>query len=107
MTTKTPVQELNDVSNYRQIKVKYLGATNTRGSRICIYEPKRYNNDTTQRVYLSYNYALGCIQRQTYNYLIDKGFNIVAKASELENYIFLADNWADEFRELKTGLIRE
>tara|TARA_R110002167_G_scaffold9365_1_gene42761 strand:- start:619 stop:1200 length:582 start_codon:yes stop_codon:yes gene_type:complete len=103
----TPVQELNDVSNYRQIKVKYLGATDMRGSRVCIYEPKRYNDDTTKRVYLSYDYSVGCTQQQAYNYLISKGFNIVAKASELENYIFLADNWADEFRELKTGLIRK
>ena len=39
--------------------------------------------------------------------MIDKGFNIVAKASEFENYIFFADNWAEDFRELKTGLIRQ
>ena len=104
---EAPAQELNDVSNYRQIKVKYIGPTNTRGSRVCIYEPKRYNNDKTEKVYLSYDYSTGCIQQQAYNYLVSKGFKIVAKASELENYIFLADNWADEFRELKTGLIRE
>lgn len=102
-----PAQKLESVSNYRQIKIKYISPTNTRGSRVCIYEPKRYNNDKTEKVFLSYDYSIGCIQQQALNYLVSKGFNIVAKASELENYIFLADNWADEFRELKTGLIRE
>jgi len=97
---------LNEINNYRQIKIKFVSPTNSRGSRLCIYEPKRYNDDTTQRVYLSYDYSIGCIQEQAYKYLLDKGFNIVAKASEFKNYIFFADNWADEFRELKTGNIR-
>ena len=107
MTTKTQTQKtLNAISQYRQIKIKFVSPTNSRGSRLCIYEPKRYNTDTTQRVYLSYDYAIGCIQQQAFQYLQQKGFNIVAKASEFENYIFFADNWADEFRELKTGKIR-
>ena len=98
---------LLEVKNYRQIKIKYISPTNHRGSRICIYEPKRYNTDKTETVYLSYDYSIGCIQEQAYKYLIDKGFNIVAKASEFENYIFFADNWAEDFRELKTGKIRQ
>jgi len=107
MTTKTQTQKtLNEVSNYRQIKIKYISPTNSRGSRLCIYEPKRYNTDKTEKVYLSYDYSIGCIQEQSFQYLTEKGFNIVAKASEFENYIFFADNWADEFRELKTGKIR-
>jgi hypothetical protein len=101
------MKTLNEISNYRQIKIKYIGCTEIRGSRVCIYEPKRYNNDTTQRVYLPYDHSIGCIQAQAYNYLIEKGFNIIAKASEFENYIFFADNWAEDFRELKTGKIRQ
>jgi|TARA_R110000824_G_scaffold132050_1_gene294332 hypothetical protein len=108
MKTKTQTQKtLNQISNYRQIKIKYIGCTNIRGSRLCIYEPKRYNDDTTQRVYLPYSSRIGCIQEQAFQYLQEKGFNIIAKASEFENYIFFADNWADEFRELKTGKIRK
>ena len=107
MTTKTQTHKtLNQISNYRQIKIKYISPTNFRGSRLCIYEPKRYNTDKTEKVYLSYNYSIGCIQEQSFQYLIEKGFNIIAKASEFENYIFFADNWADEFREIKTGKIR-
>ena len=103
---ETTQKTLNEVSNYRQIKIKYISPTNFRGSRLCIYEPKRYNADKTKKVYLSYDYSIGCIQEQAFKYLQEKGFKIVAKASEFENYIFFADNWADEFRELKTGKIR-
>tara|TARA_R110002050_G_scaffold279290_1_gene425796 strand:- start:176 stop:484 length:309 start_codon:yes stop_codon:yes gene_type:complete len=98
--------DLNNIPNLRQIKVKYISPTNFRGSRVCIYEPKRYNNDKTKRVYLSYDYAIGNIQEQAYNYLTDKGFNVVSKASEFENYILFVDNWAEDFIELDTGLIR-
>lgn len=104
---ETTQKTLNEVSNYRQIKIKYISPTNFRGSRLCIYEPKRYNADKTKRVYLSYDYAIGCIQEQAFKYLTDKGFKIVAKASEFENYIFFADNWADEFIEIDSGLIRK
>ena len=103
MTTKT----LQDLNNYRQLKIKYISPTNSRGSRLCIYEPKRYNTDKTKRVYLSYDYAIGCIQQQAFKYLTDRGFNIVSKASEFENYILFADNWADEFIEIDTGLKRK
>jgi predicted small secreted protein len=106
MKTKTQKQTLNEIRNYRQIKVKYIPCTNITGSRICIYEPKRYNDDKTIRVYQSYSSRIGCIQEQAFQYLKEKGFNIIAKASEFENYVFLCDNWADEFRELKTGKIR-
>tara|TARA_R110001606_G_scaffold243315_1_gene391127 strand:- start:1052 stop:1375 length:324 start_codon:yes stop_codon:yes gene_type:complete len=106
MIAKTK-KTLNEVSNYRQLKIKYISPTNFRGSRLCIYEPKRYNTDKTEKVYLSYDYSIGCIQEQAFQYLIEKGFKIVAKASEFENYIFFADNWADEFIELKSGLIRK
>tara|TARA_R100000963_G_C4557070_1_gene47500 strand:+ start:190 stop:495 length:306 start_codon:yes stop_codon:yes gene_type:complete len=99
--------KLNDIKNYRQIKIKYLGPTTHNGSKLCIYEPKRYNKDITKRVYLPYDHSIGCIQEQAYKYLIDKGFNIVSKASEFENYIFLADNWADDFIEIDSGLIRK
>ena len=90
------------INNFRQIKVKYISPTNSRGSRVCIYEPRRYGRDKTQRVYLSYDYKIGCIQEQAKVYLEDKGFNIIGRASELENYIFFCDNWADNFIELNS-----
>ena len=100
------MENINDIPNLRQIKVKYISPTDHKGSRVCIYEPKRYNSDKTKRVYLSYNYAIGNIQDQAYQYLIDKGFNVVSRASEFENYILFVDNWADDFIEIDSGLIR-
>ena len=90
------------INNFRQIKVKYISPTNSRGSRVCIYEPKRYGRDKTQRVYLSYNYEIGCIQEQAKVYLEERGFNIIGRASELENYIFFCDNWGEKFIELNS-----
>lgn len=89
------------VENYRQIKVKYMGPTNSRGARICIYEPARYNDETTKRIYLGYDYSVGCIQEQALAHLKSIGFNIVGRASEFANYIFFTDNWADDYVELK------
>ena len=62
------------LDNYRQIKVKYMGPTNYRGSRICIYEPARYNDETTIRVFEPYDYSIGDVQEQAYQHLINKGF---------------------------------
>lgn len=90
-----------EAPNYRQIKVKYLAPTNHNGSRIKIYEPKRYNNDKTQGKIFSYCYKTGDVQEQAFNILKNNGFNIVCKASEFENYIFLCDNWADDFKQIK------
>ena len=91
----------HEIPNLRQIKVKYIPPTNYRGSRVCIYEPRRYNNDKTNRVYLCYDYEVGCIQQQAINYLTERGFNIVSRASELENYMLYADNWGENFIEIK------
>ena len=34
---------------------------------------------------------------QAYNILINNGFNVICRASEQDNYIFLCDNWSNEF----------
>ena len=88
------------VPNYRQIKVKYLPATNSSGSRIKIYEPKRYNEDKTTSKTFSYSYVFGDIMEQAYSILTKNGFKVIARASEFENYIFLCDNWGDDFNKI-------
>ena len=93
--------KLSNIENLRQIKVKVLGPTNNRGTRVCIYEPKRGQYEKTKRVYLPYCYRLGNSQEQALEYLLEKGFNVVSRASELENYIFFCDNWGKDFIELK------
>jgi len=86
-----------EIKNLRQIKVKYLAPTNYSGSRIKIYEPKRYNDDKVESKIYSYCYETGDVMEQAYNILITNGFNVICRASEQENYIFLCDNWSDEF----------
>ena len=88
------------VPNYRQIKVKYIGATNYRCSRVCIFEPKRFNDDKTQRKYFSYSYKYGDIMEQAFQTLKENNFNIVGRCSDLDGYTFLCDNWCDEFFEI-------
>ena len=89
------------IPNYRQIKVSFIGPTNTLGSRIVIFESKRYNDDKTHRKVFSYDYAIGDTMEQAYQILTRNGFNVVARASEFENYIFLCDNWGDSFINIK------
>ncbi len=90
--------EAYQVQNLRQIKVKYISPTNNRGARVKIYEPKRYNNDSTQSKTFSYSYKYGDIQKQAYKILISSGWNVICSASEAKEYIFLCDNWAEDFK---------
>jgi len=87
--------------NYRQIKVSFLGPTNYRGSRIKIYESKRYNDDKTQTKIFSYDYKIGDVLEQATQILTNNGFNIICRASEFNYYILLCDNWGDDFKEIK------
>jgi hypothetical protein len=95
------MQNITEIKNYRQFKVKYLGATSRRGSRVKIYEPKRYNDDKVQSVTLPYDYEISDICQQAINWLNENGFTkIVARCSEFENYILLVDSWGEDYKTL-------
>ena len=91
----------NEVNNYRKIKFKYTPPTNHRGARISVYESARWNGDKTKRIYLSseneYNLAPA---EQVFNYLKDKGFNIIGKGYENEYGLFFVDNWGEDYIEV-------
>lgn len=87
--------------NLRIIKVKFVGASNNRGERICIEEPKRFNDDKPARKYFGYSYEHDNVQGQAAEILQRNGWNIVARASDTEAYYFLCDNWAEDFKEVK------
>ena len=92
------------LQNLRQIKVKYISPTNFRGSRVCIYEPKRYNNDKTKRIYLSYDYAIGNGTEQAIQYLQSKGINLLGKSNVKGETILFSDSWQkgnDDFITIK------
>jgi hypothetical protein len=88
------------VQNLRQVKVKYISPTNNKGSRVKIYEPKRYNNDSTQSKTFSYSYKYGDIEEQAFEILKSNGWNVICSASEANEYIFLCDNWGEDFKEI-------
>ena len=93
--------EIQEIQNYRKFNISYLSPTDYRGARVKISEPKRYNNDKTVSVILSYCYETGDIAKQALDYLLDLGFNPVARCSEYKYYTILCDNWANEFITLK------
>ena len=86
--------------NYRQIKVTFVGPTNTRGSRIKIYEPIRYSDEKVKSKIFSYDYSIGNVEDQAFKILSENGFNIVGRASDLDNYIFLCNNWGEDFKQV-------
>ena len=86
------------LQNLRQIKVKFISPTNFRGARVKIYEPKRYNADSAQSKIFSYSYADGDIHEQAYKILTSNGWNVICSASETKEYIFLCDNWGEDFK---------
>ena len=88
------------VQNLRQIKVKFISPTNLRGARVKIYEPKRYKDDSTQSKTFSYSYDYGDIHEQAYKILISNGWNVICSASEVNEYIFLCDNWGEDFKSI-------
>ena len=93
--------ELHSIRNYRQIKVKFLGPTNTRGARVKIYEPKRWNSDKVKAVTLSYDYEIGCIAEQCVKHLQKIGMDRIAgRCSDTKSYTFLIDSWGEDFVEL-------
>lgn len=91
-----------EIANYRMIKVSYVGPTNSRGSRVKIWESPRYNDDKQHTRVLSYDYATGDVLQQAVDTLEANGFKIIARASERDNYVLLCDNWGDEFIEIES-----
>ena len=94
------MKAIHEIQNLRIIKVSYLGATNTRGSRIKISETKRYNDDKTESKIFGYNYAIGNVEAQALEILQRNGFNVVCRAFDVDGYILLCNNWGDDFKKV-------
>jgi len=96
-------EEFYKKPNLRQIKVKYLSATTYRGARVKIYEPKRFSSRKVESKIFSYCYKhdTGGIYQQAYDILMKNGFNVICRASEQDDVIFLCDNWNENFINIK------
>ena len=90
-------KKIIDVPNYRNINAYYVSPTNTRGGRICIEEKNTYSGNKTTRKYFSYCYKTGDVQRQGFNILQAGGFNVMARSGDVNKYIFLVDNWGEDY----------
>ena len=90
-----------EVPNFRVIRVSFLGATNNSGSRIKLSEVKRYNDDKTKSKIFSYDYRIGDTMEQAFEILVRNGWNIVCRASDNDAYMFLCDNWAEDFKKIE------
>lgn len=84
---------ITEIKNLRRINVRYIPPTNNRGSRVKIFENKRYDDDKTKSKTFSYSYDFGNIELQAYNILINNGWHIVARCQEYGSYSFLCDDW--------------
>lgn len=76
------------MKNYHVIKVKYMGPTNFKGSRI------RLTSDRfKQSVTIPYNYDFSTSYEMAECWLMEKGFNIVGLAETIEGYIIITDTF--------------
>ena len=82
--------------HYRGIKVKYLGPTNTKGSRVKLID-ERFNQSKT----IGYSSNGGDTLDQAHYYLSNNGFRIVGHAEMESYYLVLCDNWGAECVKLK------
>ncbi len=76
------------MKNYQGLEIKYLGATNNRGSRIKIIDLRFKNCSIT----LSKNYSLN-YNEQINNYLTKIGFNIIGQIELKNNDLIIVDNF--------------
>ncbi len=70
------------MKNYNIIKIKYLPATNTRGSRVQLINERLQEKKT-----IPYNHIYNNAQDIAQNYLVQKGFHVIGQDV---NYIILA-----------------
>lgn len=79
------------MQNLRCIQVKYLGPTNTRGSRVKITENRLGSNDS---ITLPYDYKIGDDIQQAQKYLESRGINCLGY-TELNDTlaIIVSDSW--------------
>ena len=98
MKISKTAKNVNDISNLRQIRFKFGGQHN---NKIIVHEPNRYNRDVTKRVHLSTSSMTNDLAYHMYELMTSRGWNVVCRANEANEYIFLCNNWGpDEFLEI-------
>lgn len=75
---------MKNLNNYHVLKVTFLGATDTKGSRIKI-QSERFEESKT----ISYNYEYNNTFEGAQNYLESKGFDLIGKAEGKDCYYII------------------
>jgi hypothetical protein len=86
-----------EITNTRSIFIKYLGPTNTKGSRIKLIDKYRNNESKT----FSYSYEYANVIEQAINILENNGAKIICRSSIKDYYIINIENWGEEFLNIK------
>jgi len=79
---------MSEKINFHGLEIKYLGPTNTRGTRIKIISHRFKEN-----IIISYNYSLNCIADMAIDYLQKQGFKIVGQAETKEGYMIITNTF--------------
>lgn len=84
------------MKHYRAFKIKYLGATNYKGSRIKITD-ERFDQSKIINYSAKYNHTL----EQAIDFLKNNGFNIVGYSEMKNGHVIFCDNWGNDCIKLK------
>jgi hypothetical protein len=82
----------NTIKNNRIFTIKYLGATDTKGSRVSITEA-RFNK--TDRKVIPYSYKFNSTVEIAIDYLQSIGINVLGYGETKDSYIIFSDSWAN------------
>lgn len=82
-------------------KATFVSPTNYRGSRVKIFETTRSNDKKTESKVFSYDYQFSGVFDQAKNILERNGLKVICTGSELNYYVFMVDNWGEEFKTVK------
>ena len=87
-----------EVQNTRVIKARFFSSSNG-SAKVKITD--NYLKERKQTVTLSYDYEVGNVAQQAFKFLVERGFNVVARASNDTGYLFMVDNWNEDYLTLK------
>jgi hypothetical protein len=82
------------MKNYHAVMVKYLGATNTKGSRV-----KLTSDRFGQSVVINYDYNMSDIADMAVVWLADHGFDVIGHAETKNGYVIFSGT----FKPLREG----
>ena len=92
------MKTLNEIPNYRVIKATFVSPTNSRGSRVKLFESARFNDDKTESKIFSYDYEHDSVLGQSLAILERNDMKVICRGYERDYYYFMCDNWGGEFK---------